>query len=149
MSPQPQELIEGFFLLPKSYDCETIFHKENVHTFNKGTNLKNGKQKTLKWGIVLNKLWDILIYKAFINIKVFDQYQVSKYPAHLKISCVNCVLNCPLFMLVVTDSSDKARFRLNIVIILIQKAIIRCSDKSTNQTQMEAFLNQPFSVNIN
>lgn len=56
---------------------ETIFHKENVHTSNKGTNLKNGKQKTLKWGIVLNKLWDILISNAFINIKVFDQYQVS------------------------------------------------------------------------
>lgn len=134
MSPQPIGTDKRVFPLPKSYDCETIFHKENVHTFNKGTNLKNGKQKTLKWGIVLNTLWDILIYNAFINIKVFDQYQVSKYPAHLKISGVNCVLNCPLFMLVVTDSSDKARFRLNIVIILIQKAIIRCSDKSINRT---------------
>lgn len=49
-----------------------IVYKENVYIFNKGINLKNGKQKILKWGIVLNIFWDIFIYNVFINIKVFD-----------------------------------------------------------------------------
>lgn len=53
--------------------------KETLHTSNKETYLENGKHKTLKWWIVLNKLKEILQYIAFSYIKLFDQISNSKH----------------------------------------------------------------------